>query len=92
MKKKCLYKAGLVFTVVLTLALMGNILGATQAQAAAEVTSLWPVSTVQCGQKARLWAQVRNTGNTTLPSSARVWYWVGGPSGPDNYVGSVGVG
>ena len=58
----------------------------------AQVTSLWPVGTINCGSKARLWADVVNTGSSTLPASARVWYWVSGPSGPNNYVGSAAVG
>lgn len=58
--------------------------------AKAEVTSLWPVSNAQCGKASTLWAQVKNTGSVTLPSSARVYYYVSGP-GIAAYVGSVSV-
>ena len=46
----------------------------------AQVVSLWPVSGARCGHSSILWAQVRNTGTFTLPSSSRVWFWANGPS------------
>jgi hypothetical protein len=45
----------------------------------AEVTSTWPVNGATCGENARLWAQVTNTGEATIPSGTKIWFWAGGP-------------
>ena len=44
------------------------------------VLSLWPVKNAWCGHNATLWAQVQNTGASTLPADAVAWFWVTGPS------------
>ena len=58
------------------------------------VTSLalvnWPVGSANCGGTAKLWAQIHNTGNTVLPSDAKVWFYVRG-AGVDKYVGGTSV-
>jgi hypothetical protein len=58
----------------------------------ANVVSLWPVGTKKQGETATLWARVQNTGGSTLPSSARVYYQVVGPGGLNSYVGWASVG
>jgi len=58
----------------------------------AQVISLWSVSGAQCGHSSTLWAQVKNTGSSGLPSNAKVWYWVTGPSwSGTHWVGSASV-
>lgn len=54
----------------------------------AQVNSLWSVYGAQCGQSSRLWANVKNTGYSVLPSDARVWFYVSGP-GYSGWVGSA---
>jgi hypothetical protein len=56
----------------------------------AQVASLWPVNSANCGETATLWALTNNTGNTALPSDASVWFYVRGP-GVDGWVGSASV-
>ena len=58
----------------------------------ASVLSLKPVRNAFCGLTLPLWAQVRNTGSVTLPSNARVWFWVNYPNSKELWVGSVSVG
>jgi len=59
---------------------------------AATIVSLWPVSGATAGGTAKLWAQVKNTGSVTLPSSALVWFYVDGPSwSGSHWVGSAAV-
>jgi hypothetical protein len=58
----------------------------------ARVISLWQVVGARCGHTSNLWSQVRNTGGSTLPTNAKVWYWVNGPSWSGNHwVGSTSV-
>jgi Family of unknown function (DUF6298)/CARDB/Bacterial protein of unknown function (DUF937)/Putative collagen-binding domain of a collagenase len=57
---------------------------------AAQISSLWPVNGAVPGSNATLWAQVRNSGSSTLPGNARVWFYVDGPSAP-GWVGSTSV-
>ena len=58
----------------------------------ASVLSLWPVYNALCGITTTLWAQVKNTGASALPSSTSVWFWVDGPSWSGNHwVGSRSV-
>lgn len=57
---------------------------------AAKVTSLYPVYNAMPGSSSRLWAYINNTGGSTLPSNALVWYYVRGP-GIDKFVGSASV-
>jgi hypothetical protein len=56
----------------------------------AEITRLWGVYYAQCGQSSRLWASVKNSGDSALPGDARVWFYVSGP-GFSGYVGSASV-
>jgi hypothetical protein len=58
---------------------------------AASITNVWPVTGAQAGQSATLWALVRNTGGGAFPANTRVYYYVNGPSGPNNYVGYTSV-
>ena len=53
----------------------------------ANITSVYPVSGAQAGQSATLWALVHNTGGGAFPANTTVYYYVNGPSGPNNYVG-----
>jgi hypothetical protein len=56
----------------------------------ASVISLYSVTGAQCGHTSTLWAQVKNTGSAALPSNAKVWYWVDGPSwSGSHWVGSA---
>jgi hypothetical protein len=58
----------------------------------ARVSSLWAVYNARCGHTSNLWSQVKNTGSSVLPSSARVWYWVTGPSwSGSHWVGSASI-
>jgi M6 family metalloprotease-like protein len=63
--------------------------GSTAVQA--QITSLYPVSNATVGAKAVLWAQVKNTGSTALPSDASVWFWVSGSGVANPWVGSSSV-
>ncbi len=53
----------------------------------AQINSLWSVN-AQCGQSSYLWANVKNTGYSVLPSDAKVWFYVSGP-GYSGWVGSA---
>ena len=57
----------------------------------AQVVSLYDVKSAVVGGGCTLWAQIRNTGSTVLPSTALVWFYVevGGLSSP--WVGSASV-
>jgi Family of unknown function (DUF6298)/CARDB/Bacterial protein of unknown function (DUF937)/Putative collagen-binding domain of a collagenase len=55
---------------------------------AAQILSTYPVTGAVPGSNATLWAQVRNTGSSTLPGNARVFFYVAGPSEP-GWVGST---
>jgi len=44
----------------------------------AEITELYPVASTACGTSAKMWAHVKNTGSTSLPASAGVWFYVDG--------------
>jgi hypothetical protein len=57
-------------------------------QASAQIMSLWPVSNAKPGTSGKLWASVKNTGSSALPSNAVVRYYVRGP-GIDQFVGST---
>jgi hypothetical protein len=56
----------------------------------AQIVSLWPVANAATGGAARLWAQVKNTGNVSIPSDGTVWFWVSGVSDP--WVGYAVIG
>jgi hypothetical protein len=59
----------------------------------ASVTSLWRVDGAKCGEDAVLWAQIENTGETALPSGAKVWFWVNGSGwSGSNWVGAADAG
>ncbi len=56
------------------------IMGATRSWSAqVSVTRLWPVPKAVAGDSATLWVEVENTDAGTLPSGAKVWFWVTGP-------------
>jgi hypothetical protein len=52
----------------------------------------YPVGTQVAGGTAKLWGYVSNTGTATFPSNVYVYFWVSGPGGPNDYVGSADVG
>ena len=63
-----------------------------QGTASAQVTGLWSVDNARSGQPSTLWAQVKNTGSSALPSTAKVWFYVDGPSwSGTQWVGSKSV-
>jgi parallel beta-helix repeat protein len=58
----------------------------------ARIFSLWPITGAHCGHTFTLWAQVKNTGSSTLPNNARAWFWVTGPSwSGSHWLGSASV-
>jgi len=60
--------------------------------ASAQIISLWSVYNAHCGYHSTLWAKVKNTGYSSLPSTARVWFWVTGPSwSGSHWIGSASV-
>ena len=59
--------------------------------ACAEVSSLWPVNNAHSGSTTPLWAYVKNTGSSALPSNVLVWYYVTGPNWTNYWVGSAPV-
>ena len=55
------------------------------------VVSLWPV-TGATGQSSRFWAQANNNDSSSLPSDAKVRFWVTGPSwSGSHWVGEASV-
>ena len=60
--------------------------------ASAQILQIWPVDNATCGQTSTLWAEVKNTGSSALPSNAKVWFYVDGPGwSGSNWVGSASV-
>ena len=60
--------------------------------ASAQILQIWPVDNATCGQTSTLWAEVKNTGSSALPSNAKVWFYVDGPNwSGTNWVGSASV-
>ena len=57
--------------------------------ASATVLQLWGVSGATVGGTSALWAQIKNTGSSALPSNAVIWFWVSGLS--NNWVGYASV-
>jgi hypothetical protein len=57
----------------------------------ANVPNTYPVAGAQAGQTSTLWALVQNTGGGAFPANTTVYFYVNGPSGPNNYVGSTSV-
>jgi hypothetical protein len=57
----------------------------------AQVTSLWSVNNAHAGSTNTLWADVKNTGSSALPSNALVWYYVSGPNWTNYWVGYASV-
>ena len=61
--------------------------------ASAQVTQLWSASSATAPGTLKLWARVKNTGTAALPASAKVLFYVTGPSWTgSHYVGTPAVG
>jgi hypothetical protein len=45
-----------------------------------QIIALWSVTGARCGHSSTLWAEVKNMTDAALPSNAKVWFWVTGPS------------
>jgi formylglycine-generating enzyme required for sulfatase activity len=69
----------------------GMFLGGAEGDSA-EILSLWPVNGATPGAAVKLWAQVKNTGDSACTYSARLWFYVDGPNWSANHwVGSVSL-